>query len=273
MPAAYGNVARVRPERERALDQEQRVDRPRQRRARRPGRRPSPRRRCSRSCGPSGGSARAAPRSAGARAARGAPLSPNARARSFIFQNESWRSGERKRPLSVSPMPSSCVAGLAAPAAALGDDRRRIEALLVGARRRGAAAASSGPTRRRARRRHRAAPATAPRRWPRVAPLSQDRRIAARARGVSAMRAAQASTSPSPRRRRRRPRARAGAPAGGVLVAERQARPVQADDQRREAARTLLGRGAIGLLRRHRRRSSGRTARSPPARRPASRGW
>src|SRR5205085_12187384 len=44
-----------------------------------------------------------------------------------------------------------------------------------------------------------------------------------------------------------------GGRAGGrVLVAERQARPVQADDERHEATRTLVGGRAIGLLARHR---------------------
>ena len=92
------DVARERPERQGALDQEERFDRPRQ-----------------------VGLASAGPATAAEatmqpklcpikwKLARGAticrrassscaPFSPNARARSFIFQNESWRSGERRGP-------------------------------------------------------------------------------------------------------------------------------------------------------------------------------
>ena len=188
-------------------------------------------------------------------AARGAPFSPNARARSFIFQNESWRSGERKSPLDGVADAEQLRRRLAPRRPPLcGDDRGGIEALLVGARCRRAAARVEARLReeRRVGVEQRPAKARAARLSRRAA--SRIVRIAARARGVSAMRAAQASTSSAAARAAGRTGRQHGGRTGRSFSSPNgrlgQCRPTISGAK---PPGRLLGRGAIGLLRRHRR--------------------
>ncbi len=241
------DVVGVRPERERALHEEERVDRPRQvGRARRAG----DRRRGDDAAEAVAHQVEARARGddlhAGEQLVRAA-LAERACAVFHLPERELLERREEKAGHGIADTEQLRRRRRAAACLALGDDRRRVESLLVRAGRRGAAARVE----------------------PRLGEqcgVGLEQRGRRRRRVLLLTRAAQDGADRFARARRVGDAVRPGvdlrlvvacrehgcAAGGNLLVAERQARPVQADDQRREAAGPTLRRGDIGRLRRHR---------------------